>query len=220
MLTCFPTSSLRCSLVPASFVYAVCDLGNDLCYCYQSPCLNCSFDLLEHHFFPILSTTWSGSIFSQFVSILQERSAAKHPRSRGWWLPWPCKGSVPGLLRRRRGLQKPSLRLRSTRNFSPPGSRSRGSVAARVWPREDPNFLLLLNPRLLPKAFCLIGVNVVWTCIPSLLFLCLGNFEHYLFSFIMICEILFLQGLMHLLFRVLDLNLFYSLNLLPSPIIH
>lgn len=63
---------------------------------------------------------------------LQAKSAVKLPRYRGWLLLWPCRGSEPGLQRRRRELLRPSLKQLSTRNSLLPDWRSRENAAARV----------------------------------------------------------------------------------------
>ena len=52
---------------------------------------------------------------------------------------------MQGLLRRRSGLPRPRLTLQSTRSSWPPDWRSKENVVVRVWPRKDPDSLLLLS---------------------------------------------------------------------------
>lgn len=79
----------------------------------------------------------------------QGRNAARRPRYRGLWRLWHCRGSVLGLLRRRKGLPKLRRKLQSIRSCLLPVWKSSVNGGVRAWPRGDLASLLLQSPQLL-----------------------------------------------------------------------
>jgi len=77
----------------------------------------------------------------------QVRRGARHPRSRGLWLPWRCRGSVAEWQSRSRGLPRPRQKQQSTRNFWLFVLRSNVIIGVRVWRRNA----RLVPPSLSPR---------------------------------------------------------------------
>ena len=87
---------------------------------------------------------------SSVFLFFQARRGVKHPRSRDWWPLLPCRGSAREWLSRSRELQRPRLKLLSTKSFWHSVSRNNVSTGVRVWQRNGLHAppLLRLKPQL------------------------------------------------------------------------
>lgn len=85
---------------------------------------------------------------SLIFSFFQARRGAKHPRSRDWWPLLPCRGSAGEWPSRSRELQRPRLKLPSTKSFWHSVSRNNVSIGVRVWQRNGLHVPPLLRLKL------------------------------------------------------------------------